>query len=67
MALPFGAKAMLKRVLLKNQWADALFWEKMRYSLPDQQQAQAQVAPTYSSYRPQHKQLQGSVNHALHM
>ena len=60
------------RLLLKNnivlQWGDALFWEKMRYSLPDLQQAQPQSPSTYSSYRvqPQHK-LQGSVNHALHM
>jgi len=61
------------RLLLKNnivlQWGDSLFWEKMRYSLPDLQQAQPQVPSSYSSYRarPQEKQLQGSVNHALHM
>jgi len=65
------------RLLLKNnivlQWGDALFWEKMRYSLPDLQQAQPQapVQSSFPSYRPhsqqQPKQLQGSVNHALHM
>merc|ERR1712029_4851 len=44
------------RLLLKNnivlQWGDSLFWEKMKYSLPDQQKAQPQ-AQAYSSYRPQ--------------
>ena len=63
------------RLLLKNnivlQWGDALFWEKMRYSLPDLQQAQPQTpVSSFPSYRPhsqQPKQLQGSVNHALHM
>merc|ERR1712209_247123 len=64
------------RLLLKNnivlQWGDSLFWEKMRYSLPDQQQeAQPQVpASVYSTYRPPHqfnKNLHGQINAGLHI
>eukprot|EP00090_Calanus_glacialis_P019644 TRINITY_DN30137_c0_g1_i1.p1 TRINITY_DN30137_c0_g1~~TRINITY_DN30137_c0_g1_i1.p1 ORF type:complete len:1191 (-),score=181.26 TRINITY_DN30137_c0_g1_i1:163-3735(-) len=60
------------RLLLKNnivlQWGDSLFWEKMKYSLPDQQKAQPQ-APSYSTYRPQpfQKNLTGQINAAMHM
>ena len=68
------------RLLLKNnivlQWGDGLFWEKLKYSLPDQQQAVPQTpGSVYSTYsRPstlQHhqfnKNLHGQVNAALHI
>ena len=65
------------RLLLKNnivlQWGDGLFWEKLKYSLPDLQTAQPQTPSSslYSTYgRPPHqfnKNLHGQINPALHM
>ena len=68
------------RLLLKNNivlsWADSLFWDKLRYSLPDLQtaspQSPASMYSQYSTYRPHHpaafnKNLHGQVNAALHI
>ena len=65
------------RLLLKNNivlgWGDSLFWEKLKYSLPDLQTAQPQAPSSslYSTYgRPPHqfnKNLHGQINAGLHM